>query len=886
MLRLLIPYFLLLFPFLLDSQATTPVPDSISHALPENASTLAKIDRIENMLWYIFKETNAGYGHYPYELDSLNQCCIVPNSGHDLLKKRLDAEFVFFKGSSILAEQPENAKPFIDEAISLFASAKDSSSIAICYSSLCQIASALGDSLSFAKANESTRQLIPTIKDPEILSNVYNNLGISCYDFGRYAEATVLYFKVLDLINEYPTPYMLEGKAIITSNIGGAYMRIGDLANSKLYNEKAIAYAHELHQDPSEYLGGLAWNYMEESNYQKAIEIILSRDQYHPDPTSLNNIATSTYTLARCYRKLGDLKTAMPLAKKGVELLPISIHASFGSTAILELAFCEFESGMTDSSLQHAQLAFKTFSEAKNNGGGIEAAELLSLIYKKQGNFRKALEYSELRSHFQQLIEHQQSSRQLAFSEFSRENDLEKTKRESVIASALKQQRNIRYALFAGIGLMAMLAIFLYNMFRIKKNTAAQLEIKNIEVESARRIAEQERQRAEKSEAFKARFLANMSHEIRTPLHGIGGYTDLLLQTPLGEKQKRWLDAIHQSTEQLSVVVNDILDISKLEAGELRLRQIPFAPKQILSDVHDAISLRAKNKGINLVIDAEPGIPDSVIGDPTRLYQILLNLAGNAVKFTEAGSVHMSISEIKNTLPDVVQLRFSVIDTGIGIHQEKLSSIFESFIQAEDDTTARFGGTGLGLTIARDLVRLFRSEIDVKSTPGEGSEFSFVIDFRKANKNELKELKKTDDLLFSSSIRILLADDNSFNREIAREAILSHFENASITEVVNGREVIEQARTNDYDIILMDVQMPEMNGIEATRIIRSEFPVPKNEIPIIAITASDMPDEIEKALSAGMNRHLPKPFNQHDLVRVIMDTLHLQKKKDEIETIR
>ncbi|MBL7792337.1 MAG: response regulator, partial [Saprospiraceae bacterium] len=411
-----------------------------------------------------------------------------------------------------------------------------------------------------------------------------------------------------------------------------------------------------------------------------------------------------------------------------------------------------------------------------------------------------------------------------------------------------------------------------------RRETSLKQRQKELEKTVRERTTEavKQKERAEASEAFKSRFLANMSHEIRTPLHGIAGFTDLLLDTSLSEKQRRWLSSIHQSTERLTVVVNDILDISKFEAGEVRLRQAPFSPARIAADVQDSLSIRAKYKGIDLTVLIGENVPEAVIGDPTRLYQILMNLAGNAVKFTENGEVRLSISGSNQSEPDIVYLEFTVSDTGIGITPEKISTIFESFQQAGDDTTARFGGTGLGLTIARELVQLHGSDIRVESELGKGSIFSFVLSLPLANASDLQTKPyHSDSLYFSEPLRFLLVDENPLNREIASEALYRHFENAAITEATNGKEAVERLEGQDFDLILMDVQMPEMSGTEAAQYIRQHFSGVKQNIPIIALSASTTPEEIEKNLESGMNRHLGKPFKPQELAAAIAEILQL-----------
>jgi signal transduction histidine kinase len=727
-----------------------------------------------------------------------------------------------FKGVAMMFENRQQANVLIESSRKQFSTLNDSIYIALTYMYQCNAASVDGDSLAFAEAYTRTLQFAKPVKEPFLLTTIFNNISISCFDFGRYAEAAELDFAILELIDKYPNPLMVSGKSFTYHNIAAIYMRLGDFKNGKFYAEEAVRAAKENHQNSSEMLGQLGYIYLVyEEDYPRALNIYKSISANEPNPQSFNAMAATTYALATCYRKLGDLQKAFPLAQKGVEILPIEKHASYGSAALVELAYCEFELGMLKEALQHGLLAYQTFSNAKNNLGGVESAALLTTIYKSMGDYSTALKFNMLRYEHQSQIERRQSIRQLTFGEYTREQAVKNARREAEVKSQLKRHRYIRYALFAGLAVFTFLAILLYSLFRLKQKSARQLEIKNKEIEAAR-------SRAEFSEAFKSRFLANMSHEIRTPLHGISGFTELLLETPINEKQQRWLSSIHYSTDRLRDVVNDILDISKLEAGEVNLRQIPFSLMKLVSDVRDSLHLKAERNGTQLKVEIDQDIPDALVGDPTRLYQILMNLVGNAVKFTENGIVTLSIKATPlNTLPIASSrsltpshsVKFIISDTGIGIPPEKMATIFETFQQAEEDTTARFGGTGLGLTIARELIRLYHSDIYVESELGKGSMFSFVLTLPIADSSTLKDiLIGGDSLQFDQPIRILLSDDNAFNREIAVEAIRRHFENAEVTEAVNGNEIVTHVGKRKFDLVLMDMQMPEMTGYRGSHL--------------------------------------------------------------------
>jgi len=853
---------------LLLGQTQDPVFDSLSRPLPPNATVKAQVEQVRSILWYIFRTEEQELTLYPSVLDSLYKCCIEGKTKDKHFEKQVAAEVIFFKASEILIDGPKEAKLLLDTAVQRFAELRDSTKVALSYAMLSFTASGLGDSLAFVQYRQQAIDLSSSVNTPFLLAFLHNNLGVVCYNFGMYAEAAGHYYEALALIEKFKTSEMLQMERDIYHNLGGIYRRLDDYKNALKFIEKAIKSAIATGQDPTDHYTQLGLIYIELKDYQRALEAFLAVKQSNKFAAAHTNFQ-ALHGLAQCYLKLGDAKKALPLAQKSVALLPVSQNRHYGGVALVVLADCEFELGMTDQALQHALAGNEALFQGKNKYGNRSSTELLMKIYKKKGNYRKALEYSEQHNQLIEQVERQQSARQLAFGEFTRENEVKNARREAQVQAQLVQQRNIRFALFAGLGVLALLILLLYHRYRFKQKTAQQLEIKNAEIEAARA-------RAEKSEAFKSRFLANMSHEIRTPLHGIAGYTDLVLETPLSEKQRRYLNAISQSNERLTEVVNDILDLSKLEAGEVKLRQVAFSPAQIAQDVQVALAPKAKNKGLELLVNIDDNVPAAVLGDPTRLYQILMNLAGNAVKFTDKGFVRIGI-EGENPI------RFSVSDTGIGIPTHKLTTIFESFHQAEEDTTARFGGTGLGLTIANELVQLHHSTIEVESQVGKGTTFAFNLALPHANTGHLVNThSETDNLFFTQPLKILLADDNAFNREIAAEALLRHFEHVEIVEADNGKEVIRLFENQAFDLILMDMQMPEMNGIEATKSIRVQMPDNKRNVPIIALTASATPEEIDKALASGMNRHLGKPFKPRELAKIIAETLSLAYSKNKI----
>jgi signal transduction histidine kinase/PleD family two-component response regulator/HPt (histidine-containing phosphotransfer) domain-containing protein len=401
-----------------------------------------------------------------------------------------------------------------------------------------------------------------------------------------------------------------------------------------------------------------------------------------------------------------------------------------------------------------------------------------------------------------------------------------------------------------------------------------------------RKLAEQEilkaRELAEHSMRVRESFLANMSHEIRTPMNAILGFTRLLYDTDLTNDQKSFLDAIHFSGENLLVIINDILDLSKLQSGKMTFEKLEFNLNDLVKGVTSIFKQKAAEKGLQLTYQIKQHVPHIIKGDPVRLNQVLTNLIGNAIKFTERGYVHLDIqSNMAND--DRYSIDFKVIDTGIGISEDKQAVVFESFVQASNDTTRKYGGTGLGLTIVKSIVELQEGKISLASTPGQGSTFTVNLKFDKGERTTLTKEhnfipEESTELLRDASI--LVVEDNAVNQLLVKKVL--HKFGCKTDVAINGLKAIESLKTGKYDVILMDIQMPEMDGYEATRYIRANFPPPLCNIPIIAMTAHAFHAEIEKSAAVGMNDHISKPFKQEVLFATISKYL---RKKEETKVI-
>ncbi len=416
----------------------------------------------------------------------------------------------------------------------------------------------------------------------------------------------------------------------------------------------------------------------------------------------------------------------------------------------------------------------------------------------------------------------------------------------------------------------------LYESLEIKVNERTQELVKEKEsAEFEREEAKYQRKRAEESEKFKEQFLASMSHEIRTPMNAILGMTNLLLDKNINEESKPYLESIQKSSENLLVIINEILDLSKIEAGKMKLENTDFSLNEMMSLIYETMGYKAREKNLEFKLDYDQAIPKLLIGDPTRIQQILINIIGNAVKFTEEGSIEVSVKKVGRLTGKTCPVRFEIKDTGIGMTKEQQKKVFQSFSQASDDTTRKYGGTGLGLTISSRLISLFNSEIKLKSAVGKGSTFCFTIKLPVSDKQEVVKVQNTVPAEYLDTLqgaKILIVEDNEYNQIVAKETLELKIKNVVIQQAYNGKQALamiaDQKSEDIPDLILMDVNMPIMDGLEATRKIR-ELEDERGKIPIVALTASVIKKDLKMCFQAGMNGFVPKPFKIVDLIEAI-----------------
>jgi signal transduction histidine kinase/CheY-like chemotaxis protein len=630
--------------------------------------------------------------------------------------------------------------------------------------------------------------------------------------------------------------------------LGNIYREMGEVSNAIRYYLSALAI-YEKQGD--EHTSGVVMKNMSNLHYdlydyEIALDYALRSMQILEKYENKYRMVSVYNTLGNIYFKKEELSNALEYFYKCIQLTELDTISYALATSGLGKVYYKLG--------EHAK-AKKYLSEAlltsvQNNY--IESLIMSAFYLGRQSmdeeNYKQALDYFD--QAFQQANTHKRKHDVMSIHEMYAAL-YEKLQNYELAYKNLKTYENIQEEIFQQESIN---------------------RLKNLQVKHEIEFAHKEKEVAEHTAKIKQQFLANMSHEIRTPMNAIMGMSRILMQKEKLPHQEKYLAAIQQSADSLLVIINDILDVSKIEAGKIQIENIPFSLQQVISNIDEIMRFKMQEKNLAFNIKLEQDIPDILIGDPTRINQVLINLIGNAVKFTEKGSVDLSIICKRKRKNDVL-LRFDVVDTGIGISEDFVRNLFQNFSQAGSDTARKYGGSGLGLSISKQLVELMNGIIYVKSSLGKGTTFSFELplfistDTKIVTKetHEISETQKSN----LANLKILLVEDNKFNQMLAIDSLIDIAPDLQIHTAENGKLAIEKAKATLYDIILMDIQMPEMNGIEATKYIRTHLPAPYCDVKIIAMTANVMQEDIKAYLKAGMDEYVGKPFNTEHLVHVI-----------------
>ncbi len=719
----------------------------------------------------------------------------------------------------------------------------------------------------FEQAEQEYAQSIAmyeALKDTCLAAGVMYNLGLNYQARQQQEKALEIFLKVLRMEERCPQKRV---RSVRLYAIGTVYAYMDRYEKALPYYEEAIrldSAARDTMRLAKE-LVAIGNVYAANKELNAALQAYDQAARYSAAVGDSLNLGYIHYNMADLYLMQGDTLRGVERAERSFVLLTRlgrlaeSVHAgvhladmlirtrrSVKAEALLNKAIDLSDSlGLDGDHL----LALRAMAQAKEAQGDARAA----LTWYKR--FVAEQDSTNVREREQQLQEIT-----ARFETEKKQKELEAAQAREAVANATADRLRVqRGAYIIGAIVLAVLLVLFISRYRIKRRAAEELQRVNEEVVK-------QKERAEESERAKDRFLANVSHEIRTPLNAIMGFTGLLMHEHRDERSARYLSNIREAGDNLLVVINDVLDISRIEAGRLRLVEEPFDLHRSLRLCQGILQHRAEEQGDRLIIDLAPHVPTWVQGDGARLLQILLNLVGNALKFTAQGEVRVSV-RMKGG-----NCSFEVRDTGIGIPEEKLATIFDRFSQVEVSDQRRYGGTGLGLAIVKELVALQQGTITVESEEGRGTVFTVELPLRAVSAPIGAAAIAVGPIeRHLSGSTILVAEDNEMNALVTTETLRRYYPDCRTIVVSNGAQAVkevEEDEDGDIALVLMDVQMPQMDGMEATRRIRS-MTDHRSRLPIIALTASVLPSDLSRCVDAGMDACVSKPFKAEEMVEAI-----------------
>ncbi|OJV55850.1 MAG: hypothetical protein BGO31_17330 [Bacteroidetes bacterium 43-16] len=681
------------------------------------------------------------------------------------------------------------------------------------------------------------------------IGNAYNHKGACYWIKGEYEDGLDELAEAYSIARELEDK-TLEAKAL--NNYGRIYRELGDISNALVHFEEALEINEQLNNviNQSINLTNIANLYLDLSDYDSALEYALKCLPIFEKEQDNVRLASIYNTLGNIYYKKEMLNEALDYFQR-MQMMAEENSPS-KSLANSGLGKVYFKLNDYERASHFLNIALEQSKETNNFEVEIITLYYLAYLYENQALYQKSLEFYN-------------EALQLA-NEFLRKQDLVSIhERLSILHDTLSNVPKAYEHLKAYEKLKE--EIFHQNTYN---------KMRNLQIKNKIEVAKKEKEVAERTAMLKQQFMANMSHEIRTPMNAIVGITRLLMDKHPSEEQVRYLKLIQQSTDNLLVIINDILDLSKIEANKITIESIRFSIRELLYGTKEIMQIKAREKFLSFDIEIDDRIPDCLIGDPTRLNQILVNLIGNAVKFTEKGGVKVQVKLYKEN-GHKIAVRFDIADTGIGISKQYINTIFDSFTQAGSDTTRKYGGTGLGLTISKQLVDLMNGRMEVESQLGIGTTFSVLIPLEvDANQNRIQD-EQPDTAAIKQELshaHILLVEDNEFNQIVAEETLKNSLPDIKIDIANNGEEAIAMLRERDYDMILMDIQMPVMDGITTTKFIRRDMPENKRHIKIIAMTANVLQEDVKRYFDIGMDAYVSKPFQLEDLLLTMSQQMH------------
>jgi signal transduction histidine kinase/ActR/RegA family two-component response regulator len=784
------------------------------------------------------------------------------------------SEFMF-------SQNPDKAIEFANEALSLSVKLQSKSHEAGSFFRIAEGYRLKGENIRSLDYFLKSLKTYGAIEDREGIARSSNQTGKIYRFMGDYSTALDHHSRALKIYTDLGNEM---GIATSMISCGVAYQKLGKSDLALDYFNQAIEMCKASNDeltiiDAFISKGDLHWYAGDNDRalyfYEAALEMIESNPQYGFDRAGVIN------NLGNVFREKGEYNKAIDFYEESLRL-----SSNLGDKNLI--AVIQKNIGITYKLTGEYAKAIDFLRKSKDLTEQIrliavhkEALEQLSDAYALAGDHKNALAYYQELSNLDRLLAQEQATNKISLIQLGhhlKDEAQKQTIREIDLNLRVLKERNIRnIIIFFALFSIAFLFI-LWSRYRLKLRTNIELKHLNTDlekrVEERTRMLKEENERrkvahehAEQANEAKNRFLANISHEIRTPINAIIGFCDLTIKSGVEKQHQLNLQRIKDSSAHLLALIKDILDYSQMDLGKTELRKAPFQLKEILDSVINAFFLDATSKNLKMALDIKEDVPLKLIGDKEVIRQIMYNLIGNAVKFTEEGGVTVTIQVDESYLKNnKVKLMCSVRDTGIGISKLKQKLIFMDFSQEYESTNRKYGGAGLGLTISKHFIELMHGEIRVDSEKGKGSNFIFSMVLEKAD-SDSSALQKTT-RVEAKKLHILIAEDNLLNSQVIT-AFLSRLGHTS--EIAgNGKEALEILSSRDFDAVLMDIEMPEMDGIEATEMIRNGNDKVRNpNIPIIALTAHALKDYEEKSMKAGMNNYLTKPVDIEQLSQIL-----------------
>lgn len=705
----------------------------------------------------------------------------------------------------------------------------------------------------------------------------YTNIDVGniYFDLGKHDIAKQYYEKVISMPDEKD---VIIAKAVALNNIGLIYREAKDYLSALKKFEESLEIRKKtddknLIAHSYNYIGNIYTNL---NKFDEAEKYYNQSLQLYKEINNYSDMGKVMMNIGKLYYEKSEKEKSVSYRNEAVKLFLDKNKLFAAADAMTDLAEFHKSDGNISEALNHSFKAYKIATENKYTSVRQQSLKLLSDLYLISNNIQEAYNYLKIFDDLKDSIAQREAQRKLVNLEFSnefqrRDREMSSMKSENQLKQLTieNQSRKNTFLLIITTAIFVLLVVIFF-AFRLQRKSLKILQDRNKvidennkKIEISMKMLEDAKEEAEKNARIKSEFLSIMSHELRTPMNAVLGMTQVIMEENPRKDQLENLETIKISAQNLLDIINDILDYNRLESGKIFLEHKDFSLKNLMAKLFRIFSYSMKQKGLTLNYNYDSSLGESFIGDEIRLGEIITNLIGNAIKFTDSGAITVDIKKIGNK-PNTSLIRFSVKDTGIGISQQNITNIFDSFTQEKTDTTRKYGGTGLGLSIVKKLLELMNGRIFVESKVGEGSKFYFEIELENSDKKFEQVIKEPESAPTKVNLsRILIVEDNTVNQLVMKKMLKNTGIEIDIAD--NGKIGFEKVLQNKYDLVFMDLLMPEMDGYEATREIRNF----NKDIPIVALTADVMKGVEAKTKEAGMNNYLTKPVKKDELLKIL-----------------